>query len=147
MSRCCHSHLYNPETPSFSSFIGLIFILFFLGGCFISCNRSLEVSTGEEQIVVGTVTDKGIKRIHDEDTYLIYTKDIDTNKPEVYQITDSILAGRFDSADVYADIEVGKTYQFGIRGSRSTFFSWYPNIYSCKEMDIESIRVELPTNP
>ena len=94
--------------------------------------RACSVGTGELRKVRSTVTDKGIKRINEEDKYMIYT---DTGEgTEVFQISDSLLAGRFDSADVYAKIQVGKTYDFSVRGDRNGFMSWYPNIYEVKEV-------------
>jgi hypothetical protein len=59
---------------------------------------------------------------------LVYTKDTN-DKIYVYEITDAWLAGRFNSSNVYAGIEVGKTYNFTVGGSRKEFLSWYPNIY------------------
>lgn len=107
----------------------VIFVMVFLG---VFGYRSCSVGTGELRKVRATVTDKGIKRINEEDKYLIYT---DTGEgTEVFQITDSLLAGRFDSADVYAKIQVGKTYDFSVRGDRNRFMSWYPNIYEAKEV-------------
>ena len=114
--------------------------LYYLGGIalviavlFASLYRSCSVGTGEIRHVEATVTDKGIKRINESDVYLVYTKT--DEGVEVFQITDSLLAGRFNSADVYASIEVGKTYDFGVRGERNEFLSWYPNIY---EWDVVS---------
>lgn len=78
-----------------------------------------------------TVTDKNIKNSSKESKYLIYCEDIDGNTV-VYEITDSLLRGRFNSSDIYAQISVGKTYEFTVGGSRSGFFSWYPNIYEYK---------------
>ena len=100
-----------------------------------SVYRSCSVGTGEIRVIRATVTDKGIKRINESDIYLIYTKTDEGT--EVFQITDSILAGRFNSADVYADIEIGKTYDFGVRGDRNGFLSWYPNIYEYTEKEQE----------
>ena len=98
----------------------------------VSCYRSCSVGTGELRTVRATVTDKGIKRIDKTDQYLIYTDSEDGI--EVFQITDSILAGRFNSADLYAEIRVGKTYDFGVRGDRNGVLSWYPNIYEIDEV-------------
>ena len=99
---------------------------------FASLYRSCSVGTGEIRHVEATVTDKGIKRINESDVYLVYTKT--DEGVEVFQITDSLLAGRFNSADVYASIEVGKTYDFGVRGERNELLSWYPNIYELEEV-------------
>ena len=43
--------------------------------------------------------------------------------------------GRFNSSDMYAEIEVGKTYKFEVGGSRNELWSWYPNIYKYEEVE------------
>ena len=78
--------------------------------------------------VVATVTDKAVKNSDNGSKYIIFTEDKEGNI-ETYEITDSWIAGRFDSSDVYAGIKVGNTYKFKIGGSRNQLMSWYPNIY------------------
>lgn len=80
-----------------------------------------------------TVTEKGVKRKSDKDIYLIYGKDKD-NKVIVFEITDSLLLTRFNSSDVYASIDVGKTYTFKTSGYREPILSLYPNIYKFAEV-------------
>ena len=81
-----------------------------------------------------TVTDKAIKRHgSDDDKYLIYTE-LENGDISVYEITDSLFAGRFDSSDLYASIEVGKTYDFYVAGKRVPFLSLYPNVYEVREI-------------
>ena len=116
-----------------SSVVGLLAIGALIIMCIVGGFRSCSVGTGELTYIEATVTDKGIKSVSkSEDMYLVYTKTADG--VEVFQITDSWLAGRFDSSDVYASIEVGKTYKFGVRGERNEFMSWYPNIYEFEEI-------------
>lgn len=100
-----------------------------------SCAESWRKGT-ERREEIGTVTDKGTKRSGDDDKYLVYTKD-ENGESQVFEITDSILAGRFNSSDVYSEIEIGKTYEFTVGGSRNQFMSWYPNIYTFKEVETE----------
>jgi hypothetical protein len=83
--------------------------------------------------VIAIVTEKAVKNNSSESKYLIYTKDLDGNI-ETYEITDSVLRFRFDSSDIYAGIEVGKTYEFKVAGSRIKAFSWYSNIYEYTEV-------------
>ena len=87
-----------------------------------------------KRTVVSTVTDKGTKRYGKGDKYLIYCHNENGNS-EVFEITDSILKFRFDSSDLYNDVQVGKTYEFTICGSRVPWLSWYPNIYQIKEAE------------
>ncbi len=77
------------------------------------------------------VTDKAIKRIDGRDVYLIYTELISTGEAgevRVFQITDSFTRMRFDSADMYASIKVGRPYHFEVFGKRTEILSEYENI-------------------
>jgi len=53
----------------------------------------------------------------------IYTTDCG-----VLQVEDSLLHGKFNSADTYAKIKVGQTYDFKTQGVRIGLFSMFPNI-------------------
>ena len=86
--------------------------------------------------VTVTVTDKTVKNDGDDGKYLIFTEDKDGNIA-TFEITDSLIAGRFNSSDVYAAIKVGNTYTFTVGGSRNEFMSWYPNIYEYKLVEDE----------
>lgn len=95
---------------------------------FVSCARSISVGTGEMEYIEVTVVDKGIKNYKSKGIYLVYGED-DSEVIHVFQITDSLLAGRFNSSDVYGKIRIGEKYRFGVRGERNEVLSWYPNIY------------------
>ena len=88
--------------------------------------------------VTVTVTDKTVKNDGDDGKYLIFTEDKDGNIA-TFEITDSWIAGRFNSSDVYAAIKVGNTYTFTVGGSRNEFMSWYPNIYEYKLVEDEQV--------
>lgn len=88
--------------------------------------------------IEGTVTEKTVKRSDDEDKYLVFVQETTPGGGLIsLEITDSLLYGRFNSSDVYAGIEVGKTYSFEVGGSRVPVLSWYPNIYSYEEITTE----------
>lgn len=53
----------------------------------------------------------------------VYTSDCGT-----LSVGDSWLSWTFSSADTYAEIEEGETYEFTTRGFRVPFFSMFPNI-------------------
>lgn len=103
--------------------------------CMIIAIDSYHVvaKTYPRQNYVGTVTDKTItKRDGDrEDVYLVSTKN-SSGETHVLEITDSLLLWRFNSADLYDQIQVGETYEFEIAGSRNYLFNWYPNICIAK---------------
>lgn len=98
------------------------FILIFLAGA-----SSNEEDVQINNVYIGTVTDKVVKRYEDEDKYLIFVKLQDgTNK--VFENTDNMFLGKLNSSDVYGEIEVGKEYRFETYGFRNEFFSMYENI-------------------
>lgn len=59
----------------------------------------------------------------------IYTEGCnDSSKVRVFSVADNIFIGEFASADTFAAIEVGKTYDFETRGSRVPVLSMFENI-------------------
>jgi hypothetical protein len=79
--------------------------------------------------IVIHVTDKSIRGNGSSGKYMVYGRTID-GLTKVYEVTDSMLARRYDSDERYASIEVGKTYEFIVGGNRIGFLGWYPNIYN-----------------
>lgn len=118
--------------------IGAIIIVCLL--LLVACGREFDEAYIRYDIIA-TVTDKDIKNYKSDSKYLIYTEGKHGNV-EVFEITDNLLAFRFDSSDVYAGIKVGKTYKFTVGGKRNEFFSWYPNIYDYKEIVDENNSAE-----
>lgn len=104
--------------------LSIIFSIILLGICIY---RPFNKVNNIRDVTV-TVTDKDVKNSHYVSKYLIFVED-ENGLPSTYEITDSLLKGRFDSSDVYAGIKVGNTYTFTVGGSRNEFLSWYPNIY------------------
>lgn len=58
--------------------------------------------------------------------YMVFTKQ------GVFEDTDSLLFLKFNSSDVWGQLEVGRTYRCDTVGWRVPQFSWYPNIVGCK---------------
>ena len=65
--------------------------------------RPINKVVNKREVTV-TVTEKAVKNGGESGKYLIYTEDEEGNIA-VYEITDSLLAFRFDSSDVYAAIK------------------------------------------
>ena len=65
----------------------------------------------------------------DSSTKLIYTEECG-----VLSVDDSILHGKFNSADTYGEIKEGSTYVFETRGARNGLFSMFPNIIEMQEV-------------
>lgn len=70
-----------------------------------------------------TVVDKYIKRNGKADMYLV----VDENK-NTYKITDLFFKFKFNSTDLYNELEVGQTYNIKTSGFRVKILSQYPNI-------------------
>ena len=70
-----------------------------------------------------TVKDKFIKNYDKSSKYLI----VDENN-NTYQITDLIFKGKFNSTDLYNQMEIGKKYKIETTGYRIRILSKYQNI-------------------
>lgn len=86
----------------------------------------LKVATigySNKEVIAIEVKDKYIKRDNKSDIYMIVDTDNNT-----YQISDLFWIGKFNSTDLYNELEIGQTYLVEITGVRNQFLSWYPNI-------------------
>lgn len=106
--------------------ISIVLLLVLLSSVFRAFSKAYYT-----RYIAITVTDKGIKR----DKYMIYGHTVDPEHlPKSYEITDSVFKPNNDPSDLFAEIEVGKTYEFIVGGNRIQFMGWYPNIYSVTEL-------------
>lgn len=80
-----------------------------------------------EKTYTATVTDKDIKNYDSDSKFLIFTKTED-GVTRVFSMEDTWIKGRWNTADDYAEIEVGETYTFTVIGWRIPFISEYENI-------------------
>lgn len=104
----------------------MIVLVFVVAALLITVKGSSHIFARGD--LVATVTEKGERcSSRDDCRYLIYT-----DKGTI-ENTDSWLAWKFDSSDVYGDLKVGHTYHFRTQGIRVPFLSWYPNIMSVRE--------------
>lgn len=76
----------------------------------------IEITVEDKERVVGKKSGR----------YLIFTES------EVFENTDSFWHWKFDSSDVYRDLEEGETYEVKVYGFRVPFLSWYRNIVEIK---------------
>ena len=93
-----------------------------------------------EQTYVATVTDKDVKNYNNSSKYLVFTKTEDGDT-RVFSVEDSLLRFRWNSSDVYGEIEVGKTYRFTTVGFRFEILSMYENIIDFEEISSDSAEV------
>ena len=97
-------------------------------------------SNYNEQTYVATVTDKDVRNYNNSSKYLVFTKTED-GETRVFSVEDSLLRFRWNSSDVYGEIEVGKTYRFTVVGFRIEILSMYENIIDFEEISSDSAEV------
>lgn len=119
--------------PKMRKPLGFIIASVMTGAIMVIAAVLIAVSSG---IFVGTstasncvVSEKSVNATGDGSEYRIYTENCGT-----FVVTDSIVDGRFDSADVYQKIKAGKTYDMTLRGPRIPILSMFPNIISLQEV-------------
>ena len=119
--------MYDNNLTGFEVFciIGMIIVVIIC--LFTSCGHTIDRNSNEREIV-GTVTEKTVKRIDTQDKYLIFVKIEGEDEIQVFEITDNWVEGKLNSSTIYGNIKVGETYTFTIKGSRNEMLSWYPNI-------------------
>lgn len=72
---------------------------------------SVVYQDGNKNTYVATVTEKSVMKKDKDDKYLIYTK-LEDGSTKVFEDVDSFIEGKYNSSDVYAEIQVGKKIYF-----------------------------------
>lgn len=104
-----------------------IFIFLIVGVVIIGSVVALASTSFNDHTYTITVSDK--ERVYYKSTskYIIYTKTNNSDE-RVFEDTDNLLRFKFNSSDIYAQLEKGKTYKVDVVGYRIPFVSWYENI-------------------
>ena len=119
--------MHDNKITGFEIFCVLGVIIIVIICLFTSCGHTIDRNSNERE-VVGTVTEKTVKKIDTQDKYLIFVKIEGEEEIQVFEITDNWVEGKLNSSTIYGNIKVGETYTFTIKGSRNEMLSWYPNI-------------------
>ena len=107
--------------------IFLILIIVFFGGMLFT---NIIKYTNEQEIEI-LVKDKYVKNnSKGNDKYLI----VDENN-NTYEITDLFFKGKWNSTDLYNQLENNKKYKIKTTGKRIQFFSMYPNINNVEKVE------------
>ena len=119
--------MHDTKITGFEIFCVLGVIIIVIICLFTSCGHTIDRNSNKRE-VIGTVTEKTVKKIDTQDKYLIFVKIEGEDEIQVFEITDNWVEGKLNSSTIYGNIKVGKTYTFTIKGSRNEMLSWYPNI-------------------
>ncbi|MBI4441191.1 DUF1523 family protein [Candidatus Woesearchaeota archaeon] len=115
------------EALVFAGALGVAVLGF--SGCTVAPHFDRDTYTGK-------VTEKLVKRTGSgesaHDKYLICTK-LPDGSVRVFENTDSTLEWKFNSSDLYAKMEAGKSYKIKTYGWRVPFLSMYENIVDVEE--------------
>jgi hypothetical protein len=82
----------------------------------------------KNDVVEITVQEKEVKRGAETSKYLIFTE-----QGEVFQNTDYLLSGKWNSSTLQGKLKVGETYTVKVKGMRVPFLSLYRNIMEIVE--------------
>ena len=74
-----------------------------------------------------TITDKERVNVENDSKYLVFGKTAN-GEIIVLENTDTFIRGKFNSSNIYGQIEIGQTYTFTVIGFRFPLFSTYENI-------------------
>ena len=90
-----------------------------------------KTTYGNQKTLEITVKDKYIKRSGSEsDKYLVVDTDGNT-----YEITDLTWLGKWNSTDLYNQLELNNTYKIETSGVRNGFLSLHPNINKIEKIE------------
>lgn len=106
----------------------LILLLALFGICFTIYAITMDYQNKE--VIEITVKDKYVKRTDGTDLYLVATEE-----GETYKIEDLFFRFKFNSTDLYNELEIGKKYKVEVTGVRIPFFSMYKNINTVELID------------
>ena len=119
--------MHDNKITGFEIFCVLGMIIVVIICLLTSCGHTIDRNSNERE-VVGTVTEKTVKRSDKHDKYLIFVKIEGEEEIQVFEITDNWVEGKLNSSTIYGNIKIRETYTFTIKGSRNEMLSWYPNI-------------------
>ena len=106
-------------------------------GCAVAILAAMELAAGgymgasyfPQRTETCTVADKYVARKGDGNEYRLATEECGT-----LRVGGWLTGGRFDTADVYADLQVGTTYEMELRGTRFGPLSVFPAVGSYSEV-------------
>ena len=92
---------------------------------------TIATKTNDHTYVV-TVT--RVERENKDGGKYIISTILEDGTVKVFENTDTLFRGKFDSSDINATIIEDKKYEFTVIGYRVPFLSWYENILEAREV-------------
>lgn len=109
----------------------LIGIVAFVAFVFVACSPVVyNYAQVDTQTCTVTGKDRTSTGTQGQSDARVYTEQCGT-----LVVADSIIHPRFNSADLYGSLEVGKTYEMEVYGWRFGLFSMFPNILEAEEVN------------
>lgn len=108
----------------FLSVVIIILLILLIGGPIFTI-----AEYNHKEIYTGKITDKYNKRSYDTDDFYII---LDNKK--VIANTDLIFKGKFNSADIQAQLKVGEKVKVKTIGYRVPFLNFYPKLYEIEKV-------------
>ncbi|MBI1214472.1 MAG: hypothetical protein GC185_01475 [Alphaproteobacteria bacterium] len=102
-------------------------VLAFAAVAVVGVGSEYMYQTSGHEHVIATVTDKDRQITTDSDGHAQSKYIVFTDK-EVFENSDSLLRGKFNSSDIQGKLKRDCTYDFEVYGYRNHFFSVYRNI-------------------
>lgn len=112
-------------------FIVTVTLLIIITAIVSTVYLNVQAYTNKQEIEI-TVKDKYIKNGSGKNSSSKYLV-VDTEN-NTYQITDLLFNGKFNSTDLYNQLEINKRYKIETTGNRMHYFSVYPNINKIEEI-------------
>jgi len=109
--------MYKGECSTVAGIILIIAISFIVSIFWLQTGETVEFIVDSKERIAEDGDGK----------YLIFTEN------EVFENTDSILKGKFNSSDLYNQLKEQNEYSCQVFGWRVPFLSMYRNIIECKE--------------
>lgn len=125
--------MFKSEKGEIGEKVIAITFLIFMVVIFGSMIYTKIVSYTNKQEIEITVKDKYIKNTSGKNSSSKYLV-VDTES-NTYEITDLGFIGKWNSTDLYNQLEVNKKYKITTTGKRIHFFSMYPNINKIEEAE------------
>ena len=104
--------------------ICVLVVVFASAGCYLEYGNKQTYTVTIKKTERVTKATKNGEDLSVHSYYLVFTD------KGVFRIEDQLFYGKFNSSDLYGELEAGGTYRVVTTGFRSGFLSMYPNIVS-----------------